>query len=55
VPPRESVFPLRAHPAVLLYETYGAPHSAPRGELYIAMLKPGRRAPKGSTTTTSST
>jgi hypothetical protein len=47
VPPRESVFPLRAHPAVLLYETYGAPHSAPRGELYIAMLKPGPTCPKG--------
>ena len=47
VPPRESVFPLRAHPAVLLYETYGTPHSAPRGELYIAMLKPGPTCPKG--------
>jgi hypothetical protein len=47
VPPRESVFPLRAHPAVLLYETYGAPHSAPRNDgLYIAMLKPGPLCPE---------
>ncbi|WP_432887959.1 hypothetical protein ACQPYH_06375 [Kribbella sp. CA-245084] len=49
VPPRESVFPLRTHPTVLLYETYGTSHSAPRNDgLHMASLKPGPDCPNAS-------
>lgn len=46
-PAIESVFPLRAHPAVLLVDTYGASHGRRRDDsIGFATLKPGPLCPE---------
>jgi hypothetical protein len=47
VPPRESVFPLKEHPSVVLTETYAASHGRRRDdEVAFASLKPGPLCPE---------